>query len=136
MKQLIIIAILLTTLLSCDNDDTDSFINEDIKNYNDRISNGHLNKEQWTVDPILIVRELFKSDDFERKIIIDFEGKSKDEIVITLTREGLEDDSVDGEKRIIEFEKENNLWTIRTIKLGFKCWKSRGHTNYSGDLCS
>jgi hypothetical protein len=69
-------------------------------------------------------------------VIIGLDGKSKNEITITLTHEGLEDDSVDGEKRIIEFEKINDLWTIKSIRLGFKCWKSRGHTNYSGDLCS
>jgi hypothetical protein len=136
MRQLL--GIFLTILASCDSasDDTASFINEDTKEYNQRIINGYLNKEQWTVDPILIVRELFKSDDFERKVTIALDGKSKDEVTITLTREELEDDSVNGEKRIIDFKRVDGSWTIKQMRIGFKCWKSRGHTNYSGDLCS
>jgi len=127
----------LTFLLSCDNrDDFKSFITEDIKKYNDRITEWKTRGEEWTNDPILITRELFRSDAPERKTIITFESKAFDRVTVTLTQEGLSDDSVDGEKRIIEFEEINNSWTIRQIRLGFKCWKSRGHTNYSGDLCS
>lgn len=86
MRQLIIIWTFIVILVSCDNaDDTDSFINEGTMNYNGRIHSGHLNKKQWAIDPIFIVRELFKSDDFERKVTIDLDGKSKNEITITLT---------------------------------------------------
>ncbi|GIL23867.1 MAG: hypothetical protein BroJett042_23800 [Bacteroidota bacterium] len=137
MRQLIIIGTLLTVLLSCDNkDDLKSFITEDIKKYNDRITEWRTSGEIRTTDPILITRELFRYDDPERKTIIDFESKTVDRVTVTLTQEGLSDDSVDGEKRIIEFEKVNNSWTIKQIRLGFKCWKSRGHTNYSGQPCS
>ncbi len=138
MKQLILIGTLLTILLSCNNqDDLDSFISVDIKEYNDRIEEWKTRKERWTDDPILITRELFRIDDPERKTIIDFETKTVDNVTVTLTQEGLSDDSVDGEKRIIEFKKVNDSWTITQIRLGFKCWKSRGgHTNYSGDICS
>ncbi len=137
MRHLIIIGTLLTILLSCDNgDDLDSFITEDIKKYNDSITESRAKGQAWTADPILITRELFRSDDPERKTIIDFESATVDKVKVTLTQEKLSDDSVDGEKRIIDFEKVNDSWTIRQIRLGFKCWKSRGHTNYSGHLCS
>ena len=66
MKQLIIIGTILTSLLSCDNkDDLDSFISEDITKYNDRIAEWRMKGEIWTFDPILITRELFRSDDIE-----------------------------------------------------------------------
>jgi hypothetical protein len=137
MRHLIIIGTLLTILLSCDNgDDLDSFITEDTKKYNDSITEWRAKGQAWTADPILITRELFRSDDPERKIIIDFESSTVDKVKVTLTQEKLSDDSVDGEKRIIDFEKVNDSWTIRQIRLGFKCWKRRGHTNYSGHLCS
>src|SRR5688500_12338167 len=137
MRQLIIIGTAFISY-SChfNGDDRDSFITEDPKSYNERIMKGKLDSQQWADDPVLIVRELFRSGDFERKIIIDVDGKSKDEVTITFTREGLEDDSVNGEKRILEYKKINDVWTIESIRLGFKCWKERGHTNYSGNLCS
>ncbi len=132
-----IIGTLLTALLSCDGvDDLDSFIAEDIKKYNDRITEWKSTGQAWTADPILITRELFRYSDPERKTIIDFESATVDKVTVTLTQEKLSDDSVFGEKRIIEFEKVNELWTIKRIRLGFKCGKSRGHTNYSGYLCS
>jgi hypothetical protein len=137
MRQLIIIGTLLTNLISCDiKDDSESFIIEDITKYNDQISQWRTNAESWTVDPVLITRELFRFDDLERKTIIEFENEAVDKVTVTLTQEGLSDDSVDGEKRIIDFEKVNGLWTIKQIRLGFKCWQNRGHTNYSGQPCS
>ncbi len=55
---------------------------------------------------------------------------------LKVTQEGLLDDSVAGEKRIFEFKYINNTWTIASLKLGFKCYESRGgHTNYSGGMC-
>lgn len=56
----------MTSLLSCDNkDDLDSFISEDITKYNERIAEWRMKGEIWTFDPILITRELFRSDDIE-----------------------------------------------------------------------
>ncbi len=95
-----------------------------------------MNGENWINDPVLITRELFRSHDPERKKIIDFERKTINIATVTLTLEGLSDDSVDGEKRIIEFEKNNGSWTIKRVRIGFKCWRNRGHANYSGGLCS
>ena len=54
-----------------------------------------------TADPILITRELFRSDDPERKTTVDFESKTIDKATVTLTQEGLSDESVDGEKELL-----------------------------------
>lgn len=137
MRQLLIIITLLANLISCNvDDDPDSFILEDVQKYNKTIKDWRAKGEGWTDDPIFITRKLFRSDDLERKTTIDVESKTTDSATVTLTQEGLSDDSVEGEKRIIDFEKTNALWTIRQIRLGFKCWKNRGHRNYSGEVCS
>jgi hypothetical protein len=139
MRYLTIIGILLIIISSCDitGDDLKSFINKNPKELNDRITKAKLNGESWTNDPLLIVRELFHSEDFERKTIIDIESQSNNKVTITLTEELLGDDSVYGEKRIIEFKKDHDLWTILSLRLGFKCQEHRGgHTNYSGYSCS
>jgi hypothetical protein len=139
MRHFTIIGILLIIISSCDNrgDDLKSFIDKNPKELNDRITKAKLNGESWTDDPILIVRELFLSEDCERKTIIDIESQSNYMVTITLTEELLDDDSVYGEKRIVEFKKVHDLWTILSLRLGFKCRESRGgHTNYSGNSCS
>jgi hypothetical protein len=138
MKKLMLIVTLWLTLDSCNlkSDDLDSFITENATAYNERIAQGNLTGEHWAQDPLAIVNELFQSDEFARKVTLDVDRKSSDEMIVTLTREGLEDDSLNGEKRTIEFEKRNGLWTIRNIQLRFKCRKNRGHTHYSGDFCS
>jgi hypothetical protein len=137
MRQLTIIGTLLIILFSCGNqDDLESFIIVDTRKYNNRIEEWRTAGQTWADDPILITRELFRIDGSERKTTIDFESSTVDRATVTLTQEGLSDDSVDGEKRIIEFEKVNDSWTIKQIRVGVKCWKSRGHTNYSGHPCS
>lgn len=130
--------ILVITICSCaSKDDLKTFVNEDTKVFNDKINKGIADSEGWVRDPILIVSKLFRGDDPVRKLVIDLESDSVDKLTITLIQEGLSDDSVDGEKRIIEFRKVDSNWKIESIKLGFKCWEHRGgHTNYSGDLCS
>ncbi|GHN00420.1 hypothetical protein WSM22_19090 [Cytophagales bacterium WSM2-2] len=120
---------------SCNRDNVDSFIVEDPQAYNDQIAGWYAEGKSWTNDPILIARELFRPDGPDRKTIIDFEPGENDAATITLTREGLSDDSVGGEMRIIELEKAGGTWTIKKIRLGFKCWDGRGHQNYSGQPC-
>ena len=138
MRRHILLWTILTAIVSCDNhsDDFDSFISEDVETYNTRIKQWEEDGRRWVDDPIIITRQLFISDDPERNTIIQFESSLKDEVTITFTQEGLSDDSVDGEKRVIEFKRINGSWTVQTVKLGFKCWRTRGHTNYSGETCS
>jgi hypothetical protein len=108
------------------------------KKYNDTIAGWRNQGEKFADDPIVITRELFCiDDDPERKTTIDFDHKGSDRAIITLTQEGLSDDAVYGEKRIIDFEKTAGAWIIKHIRLGFKCPAARGsHANYSGHLCS
>lgn len=137
MRPFLLQGVLLISFLSCSNkDDIESFMDVDVTKYNARISEWKATGEINTSDPILITRELFRYDDPERKTIIDFETKTFDNVRITLTQEGLSDDSAYGEKRIIDLQQVNNNWIIQRIRLGFKCQKNRGHTNYSGYLCN
>ncbi|MBL6449367.1 hypothetical protein JMN32_23855 [Fulvivirga sp. 29W222] len=59
LKTLVYVSMI--TFLSCCNnrDDPDSFIAEDFKAFNDRISQGLEAQMSWTNDPVSIVRTLF-----------------------------------------------------------------------------
>jgi hypothetical protein len=138
INQVISIVTLLSCFGSCNfkSENLDSFVTEDPELYNEKIEDGYLNGASWTQDPTSIASNLFHTNDFARKVTIDLDQNSKDIVTVTVTREGLADDSINGERRTLEFEKKNGKWTIRSIHLRFKCWKNRGHTNYSGDFCN
>jgi hypothetical protein len=138
-----IVGIFLVTcalVMSCDNkDNIDSFLEVDVAEFNQRIEKGVQHKESWVDTPYLIVNELFgpgyNSEGRQTFIFEQYEGESS--LTVIVTHEGLLDDSVAGEKRIIEFKFDNEVWIIVKIRLGMKCHEYRGgHTNYSGDVCS
>ena len=109
-------------------DDLSSFIAEDPVRYNDKISAGSANNESWADDPVMIVRQLFRGEEPERRTTIELQAENVDRVTVVLTQEGLADDSVYGEKRLMRFERE--------VRVGFRCQKNRGHENYSSERCS
>lgn len=135
-----ILLVFLALLLACHNkDDLDSFQDVDISDFNLQIEKGIRNQEQWAKTPYLIVNQLFgpqyNSEGYHTFILEQYENDSS--LTIIVTQEGLLDDCVEGEKRIIEFKFSNGFWIISKMRLGIKCYEYRGgHTNYSGEGCS
>lgn len=120
-------------------DDIDSFLPIDVAEFNQKIENGRQQKEQWVQTPFLIVNQLFgpiyNSEGDQTFILEQYENDNS--LTVIVTQEGLLDDSVAGEKRIILFKYENEAWIISKMTLGMKCHEYRGgHTNYSGAICS
>lgn len=140
MKQKISLFIILLLLSSCGSqDDFSSFIPEDIDKYNNQIFSAIEIKEAWATTPYLIVGKLFGPQyltEGNAGFALEQDEISNEHVKVIVTQEGLLDDSVYGEKRIIEFKYKSNIWTIDKIKLGFKCHLKRGQQNYSGEPCS
>ena len=84
----------------------------------------------------MIVRQLFRGDEPERRTSIGLETTGVDKVTVVLTQEGLADDSVYAEKRLVRFEKTDGIWKIVDVRVGFRCQKNRGHDNYSGERCT
>jgi hypothetical protein len=136
MKQLYL-TFILTLLLSCDSkDDFDSFKTVDTSEYNNLLKGGIERNEFWTKDPVAISHKLFTYENNPRTLKIEVNSYDQTHVTVIHTLEGPYDDAAEGEKRIIKFEKSNEMWTITNIRVGQKCWKRRGHTNYSGQGCS
>jgi hypothetical protein len=135
-----IFLIAIAFLSACDGkDDVDSFNEVDVVEFNKKIKKGIQLQEAWADTPLLIVNQLFgPSYNTEGHQTFIFEQyKNNSSLTVIVTHEGLLDDSVAGEKRIIEFNFVNGVWTIIRMRLGMKCHKYRGgHTNYSGEVCS
>ncbi len=132
---------LLLLLSACSNngDSHDSFMVEDATKYNNQILTALQHNEPWAQTPFLIVGELF-GPAYQTEGIAGYafeQTEIADDVVrVVVTQEGLLDDSVYGEKRIIEFRYKVDRWVIEDIKLGFKCQRNRGHQNYAGELCN
>lgn len=114
-------------------DNVNSFIDEGVKPFNDRILRAEDVNEDWVRDPRSIVETLFPSVDLTTQY--DVTDSSENAVTIVFTREGFEDDSMEGEKRIIEFAQSNGTWRIERIRLGFKCKSGRGRQYYTGEFC-
>lgn len=127
-------------LSSCSSgDDYSSFIPEDIASYNSQITSAIDVSEAWVTTPYQIVGKLFGPEyrtEGNSKFDLEQAEISNEHVRIIVTQEGLLDDSVYGEKRIIEFKYKGNRWVIDNIKLGFKCQSGRGQQKYSGEICS
>lgn len=127
-------------LSSCSSgDDYSSFIPEDTDKYNNQIFSAIDVKEAWVATPYLIVGKLFSPEyrsEGHSRFALEQAEISNEHVRIIVTQEGLLDDSVYGEKRIIEFKYKDNRWIIDNIQLGFKCQSGRGQKKYSGEICS
>jgi hypothetical protein len=133
------ILLLLLIVIGCNrSDDTGSFKNEDVNSYNEQLRIGRLNRQQWTETPLLIINHLLgPAYHYEGNGLYNIEfRKNQNGLIAIVTQEDTFDDSVSGEKRIIEFEYKDSVWSFKSVKVGFKCQKNRGHENYSGDICN
>ena len=57
-------------------------------------------------------------------------------VVVILIHDNLLDDSVKGEKYIMELTRNDNRWTVLSLKKNWKCWEDRGHTDWGIELCN
>lgn len=133
-------SLFLVLVSACNtSDDIDSFKEEDIRSYNQQIETGRMKQESWTETPISILNKLlppeYKSES-NSYYKIEIQKNSIDSFTVIVTQEGLGDDSVFGEKRIISFVENKGVWIIKRVRVGFKCRNGRGHKNYSGNVCS
>ncbi len=67
---------------------------------------------------------------------INIEYKQNNYAIITLTHNGLADDSVQGIKYKIEVRKQGENWRIVWVGNQVKCRQGRGHQNWSANRCS
>lgn len=69
------------------------------------------------------------------KISIQEEALKNGNLLVTLIHDNFLDDSVKGEKHLMELKKEKGEWTVISIKKNWKCWEGRGHTDWGIELC-
>ncbi len=55
--------------------------------------------------------------------------------LVTLIHDNQMDDSVKGEKFIMELAKSEGQWNVLSIKKNWKCYEGRGHTDWGTAFC-
>jgi hypothetical protein len=71
-------------------------------------------------------------------------GAKPEQATVTVIDERLSDDSVYGEKLVFRFFREAcaacpdrlGPWTLRELRISWRCQEGRGHTRYSAGRCS
>ncbi|HEY9704702.1 MAG TPA: hypothetical protein V6C58_19830 [Allocoleopsis sp.] len=96
------------------------------------------NNQLQGLSPKQIAVKMLNESEEEGRISdeINIEYKQSNYAIITLTHNGLADDSVQGMKYKIEVRKKGNNWQIVWVGNQVKCHKGRGHQNWSSNRCS
>lgn len=85
-------------------------------------------KEAWTNSPFLIALE-YTGDQLEsesKKIEVVAPGpETRNQIIITITEDGLLDDAMKGSLTILKLLRKDNLWQIEKAGQLWKCWPDR-----------
>ncbi len=153
--KIIIIILLTMTLISCNRktDEKNKEITVSEEKQNSQINSAYEKFEMLKADELnemlakenenLTVKDVMKL--YYPKKAEPGEGNEKIEIsehildngntVVILIHDNLLDDSVKGEKHLMELKKTNDKWKVVSIKKNWKCWNDRGHTNWGIELC-
>lgn len=121
-------------LLACSEGSDDDSV-EDPIGYNDRIEEGIRQNACWVQSPVEIATYFFGPHEHERSFLLDYQATDEG-VEVEVTLEGLQDDSVFGERRTLIFQQTDGRWLIKKIHLGVRCQEGRGHNNYSAAPCS
>jgi hypothetical protein len=111
------------------------------------IEHGNFNKivlpasakgEKWTADPVLVsLKFIGPSKGMTQTIERSYDNpESPKTAQVIITNEKLLDDSVMGVRyKLVLNRNENGSWFIERSGKAIKCWKGRGHANYSKEPC-
>ena len=98
-------------------------------------------KEGWANSPFMIALE-YTSDQLEsesKKIEVVAPGpETRDQIIITITEDGLLDDAIKGSLTILKLLQKDNLWQIEKAGKFWECWpdRSKSPKGFSTEPCS
>jgi hypothetical protein len=107
-------------------------------NFNKTVLSASGNGEEWTADPVLVsLRFIGSFEGITQAIERTYDNpESPKTAQVIITNEKLLDDSVMGVRhKLVLSRNENGSWVIESSAKAIKCWKGRGHANYSKEPC-
>lgn len=106
-----------------------------VEAFNESVLKGKDNK--WTSDPVAVSLRFIGPFEGRMQTIerVNESPESFDTTQVTIINKGLLDDSVKAVKYKLTLNKVDSVWVIDSAVKVFKCWKGRGHEDFSSEPC-
>lgn len=110
-----------------------------VAEYNSMIAEANRRNEAWVKSAEQVILKIAGefSEAKSRNISISSEfADVNDRLTVTVTDDGLLDDSVRGEKIQVELQVgSDGVWKVISYSRSWRCWDNRGHTDFSEAPC-
>ncbi|MEO0778663.1 MAG: hypothetical protein AAF146_19005 [Bacteroidota bacterium] len=107
--------------------------------FNEEVAQAREAGQAWTESPLTVALQFVGAqfDCREKTVAVKSlsGGEVFDKVLVTVTEDGLLDDSVSASKAIIRMERQNGFWRISSARQVWRCWEGRGHVEYSNAAC-
>lgn len=106
--------------------------------FNQRLIDATASKAEWANDPVLLIHTFFGASSGRTLVLtINKIGGPENIHKAILIVDGSDDDSIRGYRYDIKLGKNTQeIWQILEAGKSWRCWKERGHTDFSAENCS
>ncbi len=129
MKQIFGLIIILICLTSC----SELFKTIDPKTFNEKIAD---RTDIKTPEQLIRLYYNYPENEGHPILTIKVNKSENGNFDIILTSEGLEDDSLSGEKIVMKAKLNGQKWVVIEIKKNWKCLNGRGHASWGTKRCN
>lgn len=134
------IVLLLSPALVCKEEkemSSEDFQTLNVQDFNQSILKGKVQEDKWKTDPVAVSLRFVgpfygRTQSIER---VNESSESLDATQVTIINNGLLDDSVMAVKYKLTLKRVDSVWVINTAGKVVKCWKGRGHEEFSSEPC-
>jgi len=97
--------------------------------------NERLKKAEDIDTPVELIKYYYGEVDNEEDVEIKVDDLGKGQYTINLIHDHIKDDSISGMRILMTAQQNNKKWTVQDIQRTWKCYKGRGHTEFSSEPC-
>ncbi len=117
-----------------------AYQNVDVNQINQTIDRAARRGNNWVKSPMQVLARLAGDFNEMKSRMIQLNSPSSensDSIMVTVTNDGLMDDSVRSEKYVYKLEKTSRgVWKVTSAQKSWKCQPNRGHQDFSAVPCN
>ncbi len=107
--------------------------------FNTELKKAHKDGADWTKSPLLVALQFAGPEMSSRVKTVRAEstsgGESFTKLLVYVEEDGYLDDSVRGRMILLRMESTGQQWQLTKATQVWKCWKNRGHEDYSSTPC-